>query len=414
VTYNTLFAPASEPQVIGRVHWSARPPGGALVIGGDYRALGAVRSLGRRGIPVWVLTDEHLLAGVSRYARRRLPWLDAGDAERVEYLRSLARWHGLDGWVVFPSGDEAAALIARNHETLAERYRLTTPPWEMLHWAYDKRSTNQLAEQTGVDTPWTFQPASREQLAAMDITFPVLLKPAYKQSANAFTNAKAWRVEDRETLLARYDEARRLVDPDTIMVQGLIPGGGESQFSYAALCQGGQVLASITARRTRQYPLEFGQASTFVESIEEPEVERLSRGLLGALCYDGLMEVEFKLDGRDGRYKLLDLNPRIWGWHTLGGKAGVDFTYLQWLLVCGQPVAEQRARSGVHWVRMATDVPAVAVALRRGMLSVGDYVRSLRPPLVTAIFAVDDLGPGLLDGPLLARLAIKRRLARRR
>src|SRR5947209_625203 len=30
---------------------------GAVVIGGDYRGLGIVRSLGRHGIPVWVLTD---------------------------------------------------------------------------------------------------------------------------------------------------------------------------------------------------------------------------------------------------------------------------------------------------------------------------------------------------------------------
>ncbi len=412
MSYDTSAAAAAEARRAGGPAWTDRPPGGALVIGGDYRALGAVRSLGRRGIPVWVLTDEHLLAGTSRYARRRLPWPDAGETQRVDYLRGLAERHGLAGWVVFPSGDEAAALIARNHAALAEYYRLTTPAWEMLQWAYDKRSTYRLAKQVGVDTPWTFEPESREQLVALDISFPVLLKPAYKRTANAFTHAKAWRVEDRESLLARYDEARSLVDAEAIMLQGLIPGGGESQFSFAALCQSGRVLASITALRRRQYPLEFGQASTYVETIQDREVERLARALLAVLCYDGLIEVEFKLDRRDGRFKLLDLNPRMWGWHTLGAKAGVDFSYLQWLLSSDRPVAEQYARPGVRWVRMVTDVPAVAASLRRGLLSVGDYLRSLRPPLATAIFAADDLAPSLLDGPLLARLAVKRKLAR--
>ncbi len=83
---------------------------GALVVGGDYRGLGVVRSLGRRGIPVWVLTDEHHLAGASRYARRSLPWPTVPEAERVGYLGELARCHGLEGWVVFPTGDESAAL----------------------------------------------------------------------------------------------------------------------------------------------------------------------------------------------------------------------------------------------------------------------------------------------------------------
>lgn len=54
--------------------WPAGRPGGALVIGGDYRGLGVVRSLGRRGIPVWVLTDEHKIAATSRYAQRSFAW----------------------------------------------------------------------------------------------------------------------------------------------------------------------------------------------------------------------------------------------------------------------------------------------------------------------------------------------------
>src|SRR5438034_1378021 len=47
---------------------------GAIVIGGDYGALGVVRSLGRRGIPVWVLTNEHRVATASRYVRFDADW----------------------------------------------------------------------------------------------------------------------------------------------------------------------------------------------------------------------------------------------------------------------------------------------------------------------------------------------------
>src|SRR5439155_12687017 len=92
---------------------------GAIVIGGDYRGLGVVRSLGRRGIPVWVLTDEHLIAGTSRYARRRLAWPAGDESSQVDYLLDLAD-HGLDGWMLFPTGDTTAALIARHHATLAQ------------------------------------------------------------------------------------------------------------------------------------------------------------------------------------------------------------------------------------------------------------------------------------------------------
>ena len=40
---------------------------GAVVIGGDYQGLGIVRSLGRQGIPICILDDEH---SISRYSLR--------------------------------------------------------------------------------------------------------------------------------------------------------------------------------------------------------------------------------------------------------------------------------------------------------------------------------------------------------
>jgi len=141
-------------------------------------------------------------------------------------------------------------------------------------------------------------------------------------------------------LLARYDEACKLVAPEMLMVQEVLPGWGESQFSYAALCRDGCPLASIVARRTRQFPMDFGRFSTYVETVEEPQVVELGVRFLAAMRFTGLVEIEFKRDSRDGKFKVLDMNPRVWGWHTLCGRAGVDFPYLTWLLVRGEPVPE--------------------------------------------------------------------------
>jgi predicted ATP-grasp superfamily ATP-dependent carboligase len=192
------------------------------------------------------------------------------------------------------------------------------------------------------------------------------------------------------------------------MVQELIPGGGKDQFSYAALCVEGSPLVSMTARRTRQYPLDFGRASSYVESVDLPEIEAISRRLLGAIGLTGLVEVEFKRDPRDGSYKLLDINSRVWGWHTLAQRAGVDFPYLLWRLIHRQSVPQIRAQKGVRWIRMFTDLPAAIAEIRLGRLTVLDYLRSLSGPLVFAIFAIDDPLPALLDGPFLAWLSLKR------
>jgi D-aspartate ligase len=381
--------------------------GGALVIGADYRALGVVRSLGRRGVPVWVLRHgDDRLAGLSRFAKRTLPLADG-----AEFLLQLAREHGLDGWALFPSGDETAAFVARHHAELGERYRLTTPAWDVTQYAYDKRLTYPLADSLGVDAPRTWYPHGRDEVAAIEVEFPVILKPAVKDGFNRLTAAKAWRVDSREELLARYDEACTFVDPEILMVQELIPGGGAEQLSYAALCENGRPLAAMTARRTRQFPMDFGRASTFVESVELPEVVAPSETLLEHLGYTGLVEVEFKRDPRDGRCKLLDINPRVWGWHTLCARAGIDFSYLAWRLARGESVRTGTARAGVRWTRLTTDLPTAVKEIRGGRLSLRDYLGSLRGPRERAIYAHDDPLPGLLEVPLLASLVV-RRLAR--
>ena len=383
---------------------------GALVIGGDYKALGVVRSLGRHGVPVWVLTDDHLLAGWSRYCRRRVAWPAAPEADQVARLLQLAHQHGLEGWTLYPAGEEEAALLARNRDALAERYRNSVlVPWEILQHAYDKRLAHRLADEVGVAHPRTWLPTGRDDVAAFDGSFPAILKPAMRPALDPFTIDKAWPAKDRAELLARYDEACAVSDPAAIMIQELIPGGGETQLSYAALCRHGEPIACLAARRTRQWPMDFGRASTFVETIEARDVEDAARRILRALRFDGIIELEFKRDPRDGRLLLLDINPRVWGWHTLGHGAGVDFPYLLWRMVHGDAVAPVRGRVGVRWVRALTDVPTALGAIRRGALSPVDYLWSLRPPIECAVFALDDPLPALLELPATAHVAWGRR-----
>lgn len=374
---------------------------GALVIGGNLNGLSIARSLGRQGVPVWVVSPPNIkLASFSRYTRRTLPWPSGDDETQVEFLLDLAARYKLDQWVLFPTSDETAALLSRFRAELSRRFRVSTPAWDSLRFAYDKRLTYRLAIEQKVDYPLTIYPATESDLEF--VNFPAILKPATHAAVNRLTKEKAWPVASQQELLTRYREARELISPDLILVQERIPGGGESQFSYAALCCDGKPIASLTARRTRQYPIDFGYSSSLVETLEIPEIVAPSQRLLAAIRYTGIVEVEYKLDARDGRFKLLDINPRLWTWAPLGARAGVDFPYLLWKMMQGQPVPEQTARKGVRWVRMSTDVPAAIHEMLRGRLSLSAYLRSLHSPIEFALVTADDPLPGLMDLPLFA------------
>jgi predicted ATP-grasp superfamily ATP-dependent carboligase len=322
------------------------------------------------------------------------------DTARLDSLLEVSARYSLSDWVLYPTDDESSALVARHHDVLSEKFLLNTSPWTVVQWAYDKRLTYKLASDIGIDHPKTYYPQGVEEVVRLECTFPCILKPAIKPKLNRFTKARAWRVEDRHQLIEHYRGACRLVDPSSIMIQELIEGGGEGQFSFAALCANGKPLAWLVARRARQHPIDFGgHGSSFVETVDKPVIEEPARQLLAAIAYTGLVEIEFKCDPTSRQPKLLDINARTWGWHTLGRAAGVDFPYLSWRLAHGEIIPNTRGRAGVRWIRAATDILAGFSEIRRGRLSLGEYMQSIRPPLELAILALDDPLPACTELP---------------
>jgi predicted ATP-grasp superfamily ATP-dependent carboligase len=393
----------------GRTGQGARPTG-ALIVGGAHGSLALVRSLGRRGIPVWFVTDDHPIARYSRYTERSFTWGGPDDAGAIEFLANLACDHHLQGWVLIAAGDAELRVLSRHHAELSSIFRVTVPPWETVRWTHDKRLTYERAASLGIDFPRCYNPRDLAELAGLDCRFPVVLKPTVREQKNAFTRAKAWRVDDRASLLARYKEAAAMVGERAIVLQEMIPGGGSAQFSYAAVWHRGAPVASMVARRTRQYPIDFGFTSTFVETIEQKEVEEAACRFLKSIDYSGLVEVEFKRDHRDGRYKILDVNARAWTWNALGSIAGVDFAHVLWRLAMGETIAPIRAHADVAWMHGSRDILAAALEMIAGKLSPAVYLRSWRKPLVFAAFAKDDLVPGLIDVPLAVARVLRRYL----
>jgi predicted ATP-grasp superfamily ATP-dependent carboligase len=168
----------------------------------------------------------------------------------------------------------------------------------------------------------------------------------------------------------------------------------------------------MTVQRRRQQPTDLGRSSTFVETVEQAELAEPSARFLQEIDYYGLAELEYKLDEADGQYKLLDVNARTWGYHSIGVVAGVDFPLLVHLDQFGLEVAEAEARPGVRWVRLITDLAAAVPELARRRLTVRDYVGSLRQIESEASFARDDRRPALAELFLLPHL-IRTRTARR-
>ena len=384
---------------------------GALVIGGDHPGLGVARSLGRRGIPVYVLEDQLSVSQFSRYVTRVIR-VDNIRNERstVDAVLKAGHQFGLNGWVLFPTRDEHVAAFSHSRRELSEFFRVTTPCWEMTKWSWDKKNSYELADKLGIPIPQTWNIRTSNELPTLYDRLPLAIKPAIKENFFYATGAKAWRANTPEELQQLFEKAASQIKVEEILIQEIIPGDGEQQYSFCAFCRNGQVHSSLVARRLRQHPREFGRAATYVESIEMPLVEELSERFIKSVDHYGLIEIEYKRDFRDGRYKLLDVNARTWGFHSLGLAAGVDFPYLLFADQMGLQIEACRGRASVGWLRLITDLPTAFGDLVGGHLSVRSYIKSLQNTRIESVFCKEDPLPSLSEIALLPYLAMKKYL----
>lgn len=379
------------------------------MIGGDHPGLAVVRSLGRRGIPVYVVDDQYSISKFSRYATRVLRVDDLlNEQKTVETVLEIGHRFNLKDWVLYPTRDETVAAFSRYASRLGEYFRVTTPGWDTIRWAWDKKNTYHLAEKLDIPVPKTWNPRTLEELEALQSRLPLALKPAIKENFFYATGAKAWRAETLDQLRTIYIKAAKQIKPEEILIQEIIPGDGQQQYSFCAFVRGGEIHSSLVARRVRQHPREFGRAATYVETTELPEIEKLSETFLKAIDFYGLVELEFKRDLRDGKYKLLDVNARTWGFNALGAAAGVDFAYLLFADQVGEQTERCRGRSGIGWLRLITDVPTALTQISQGHVSLKSYFDSLRKTRIESVFSAADPLPSLAEFLMLPYIATKK------
>ena len=354
----------------------ARDEPAVLLLGSDFKALGVARSLGRRGVRVGVVDSLPRSAWFSRHVGRRFRWRDdmLGPAF-VDFLLELARTSGTEGSVLWPAQDDALETVSREWHRLGSHYVLLTQPWEVIGSAHDKKLLHAAADEVGVPHPATWYPHDEQALGTLPIRFPAIIKPAVSIRMQRPLGRKALAAQTMEQLIEAYRLARRVMPSGDLMVQEVIGGGMQS--SVGAFADRGQVVSSMTARRTRQFPIDYGLGSSFVEAIEVPEIVEPARKLIARLGLSGMVEVEFIHDPTSGKPQLLDVNPRPWGWHTLCIACGLDFPWMEYGRALGRPAPSLEPRYGPRWVRALTDVPAGLQSIRAGRLTLSGYAGSL-------------------------------------
>jgi D-aspartate ligase len=344
-------------------------PTAVVVNVGWVPGISAVQTLGRAGVGVHAVDHRADALGFrSRYVFERhvSPRRLDDPGAWVEFVAALGERIGGRS-AVFALADDDLNTIAAAQARLAERFVFPFPEWPVLERLQDKRIQVEDARAAGVPTPRT------SAAPTDDLGFPVLVKPARPDEFRRAFGVKAFRCETREEL----DEAWARSLPYDPLVWEWIPGGDDELYTLGSyVARDGTALGLFCGRKLLQDPPGIGNARV-AEAVWVDEVVDQGLALLGRLGFHGVSQVEFKRDSRDGAYKLMEVNPRLWQWHALAAACGVNLAHIALRDLVGDRPSPARMRTGRR--------TRFAITLKSGRRPVPQ-----RPPYVDPLLSRDD------------------------
>jgi D-aspartate ligase len=368
---------------------------GAVVIGGYANGVGVLRGLARQGVRTAViLTTDHDVAQHSRYAHEahRVHYLNRRPDALIELLAcQRERWRN---WALIPTNDYALAALARHRDQLSTSYRVTVPEEEITRRVLDKAITYRYAREVGVDVPASYGLATRATVARLDLVFPLVVKPP--------ESARFWEVLGKKLLVAR-DRSELIAAVQRVEDAGmaaevfdLVPGPDNQVYNYTVYMDGrGQPVAEFGLRKLRKAPRFFGvgRAAT---AAHLPHLRERTIALLQRIGWRGVASVEYKLDPRDGRYRLMEINGRCPLTSALPTRCGVNYPLLAWRehVLREKVSAAPNGWSGV-WTHMHADLLYTAVEERGPDWSWREVIGSYTGPWVDAVWSSKDPLPFL-------------------
>jgi D-aspartate ligase len=367
---------------------SAAAPAIVLEVGW-VNGLGAIQTLARAGVRVLALDHRPFAIGLrSRYCLPLVCPDPYGAKQRFDaFLSELAELLPAPT-PVFATHDDGLASISRALPGLGGKLLCPAPEADKLDVLQQKRWQLARAAEANVAAPRTLYPssASEARQAANELGFPLFIKPS---EPIAFRKVYPTRRVFGCDSMAQLDEAYAMAEPYAPMLQEVVPGGDKELYTVGSyLDREGRALGVFCGRKLRQTPrsrklVPRGVGSCrYGEALWMPELVEDSLRLLASCDFTGISQVEFKRDPRDGLFKLMEINPRLWMWHSLSAACGVNLAHIAYLDLTGRP-PQPRTSEGKRkqW----------AITLMRGERPV-----IARPPFVEPVLSLRDPKPALV------------------
>ncbi len=349
------------------------------------------------GIPVYGIHSDHRSPTArSRYWKRNFFWdlSKAHPEESIEWFHRIARKIGTKP-ILISTDDMSCLFVEDNAEALRQEYLFPKQPTGLARTLANKKQLYFLCKEKSIITPETLFPQSRDDVIEFikRAKFPVMLKGIDTVALQHRVGIRMVIAEEAGTLLNCYDRMESSSSP-SLMLQEYIAGSAEDVWMFNGYFNDeSDCLFGITGRKLRQYPAYTGMTSLGICERNET-VLKLSKNFMKSIGYRGILDIGYKHNAHNGKYYLLDPNPRLGcSFRLFVDSIGMDVVRALYRDMTGQPVEVGDLKEGRKWLVEPFDIVSTIRYWRDGNMGFREWIRSFRGVEEAQWFARDDMLP---------------------
>ena len=239
------------------------------------------------------------------------------ETSRIEKINEEIKKYDID--LIMPISEKGIELIIKNKELINNSKILgLLPSINSFNTAFYKDLFAKHLDKFSVSGPKTnlINPKNDLELETMKINFPAVAKPI-EGPGGGYGIVYLKNTDDLNAFLFNKECNTQYI------IQEYIEG---FDIGCNVLCRQGEIIEFTIQKgnlwNKRQFSFQIG-----LEFISNEEAFNLVEKLIKSLNWSGFANIDLRYDEKDNSFKILELNPRIWG--TLYGSlfAGVNFPY---------------------------------------------------------------------------------------
>lgn len=375
-----------------------------LIPGAWVNGLGYLRSLGRKGYQSVVFDSSG--RDISLFSKYAIPFRYEISKEPDKKYENLFRTLIRIGESVRNCGKKPVLLIiaaermlptlvGKYFDELNEIFTFTADYKNQLNLE-NKYLQIEKAKEAGIDVPISFLIRSNESLTTYikDLKFPLIIKSNSGKDFYDQYGVQVFRIKN----LIELEEILQRVEHFDLLVQEEIPGEIENLKTFGGYFGHDRSSHGIFTGHKLRNSKDFGTCAIGI-SCEDNIVKEKGLAFLNHVNYFGACQIEFKKDSLDGKLKFIEINNRLWKWHSLATESGVDLAYMQFSDAIGDATHKNpRQIDGIKWWLSLLDISNAIDESKKGEMSLNEYFDNyLDLDFVDGIFAWDDPLPGLIN-----------------